>query len=70
MPEVHAVVHAHPRSMMALAALDEASGHGKVLPISEPSFMFFERVAHLPCDFFFGGDQGRTRCTPTPCTFP
>ena len=56
MPEVNAIVHAHPRSMMALAALDASTGHGKVLPMSEPSFMFYERVAHLPCNFFFDDD--------------
>lgn len=53
-PEVNAIVHAHPRSMMALVALD--SSIGKVLPISEPSFMFFERVAYLPCNSFFDND--------------
>ena len=52
LPDVHAIVHAHPRSMMALAALDPDAG-GRVLPMSEPSFMFFERVAYLPCNFFF-----------------
>ena len=51
-PEIQAIVHAHPRSVMALAALDD-NDVGKVLPISEPSFMFYERVAHIPCNFFF-----------------
>jgi len=50
-PGVHAVVHAHPRSMMALSALSKA--RASILPISEPSFMFYERVAYLPCNFFF-----------------
>jgi len=53
-PNIHAIVHAHPRSMMALSALDDA--RRAVLPMSEPSFMFYERVAHLPCNFFFDDD--------------
>ena len=36
---------------MALSALNQA--RGAILPMSEPSFMFYERVAHLPCNFFF-----------------
>jgi len=50
-PHINAIVHAHPRSMMALSALDSA--RSQILPMSEPSFMFYERVAHLPCNFFF-----------------
>jgi len=53
-PHIHAIVHAHPRSMMTLSALDDA--RSQVLPMSEPSFMFYERVAHLPCNFFFDDD--------------
>jgi len=53
-PEVNAIVHAHPRSMMVLSALDKE--RREVLPISEPSFMFYERVAHIPCNFFFDDD--------------
>jgi hypothetical protein len=35
------------------APSDAMACWGKVLPISEPSFMFFEHVAYLPCNFFF-----------------
>lgn len=48
-PDVNAIVHAHPEAVMALCALDVG-----VLPISEPSFLFYDRVARLDCDFFFG----------------
>ena len=50
-PEVNAIVHAHPRSVMALSAVDGPAG--TILPLSEPSFMFYQRVRHLPCNFFF-----------------
>jgi ribulose-5-phosphate 4-epimerase/fuculose-1-phosphate aldolase len=49
--DVNALVHAHPASVMALCALE--GDRGTVLPISESSFMFYERVAHLSCNFFF-----------------
>ena len=35
-PDIHAVVHAHPKSMMALSALSKERAN--ILPISEPSF--------------------------------
>jgi ribulose-5-phosphate 4-epimerase/fuculose-1-phosphate aldolase len=53
-PEVNAIVHAHPESVMALSAADGPAG--TVLPISEPSFMFYQRVRQLPCNFFFDDD--------------
>ena len=37
---------------MALCGLEGPAG--TILPLSEPSFLFFERVATLDCDFFFG----------------
>ena len=51
-PDVRAIVHAHPKAVMTLCGLDEPA----VLPLSEPSFVFYERVATLECDFFFGDD--------------
>jgi ribulose-5-phosphate 4-epimerase/fuculose-1-phosphate aldolase len=53
-PEINAIVHAHPESIMSLTAADGPAG--SILPMSEPSFMFFERVASLPCNFFFDDD--------------
>jgi len=50
-PEINAIVHAHPTSVMALTA--GIGPRATVLPISEPSFMFYERLASLPCNFFF-----------------
>jgi taurine dioxygenase len=58
-PEINAIVHAHPRSVMALCALlgqPDDNNNNVVLPISEPSFMFYERVAVLKCNFFFDPD--------------
>ena len=53
-PSINAVVHAHPASIMSLSAADGQLG--TILPMSEPSFMFYERVASLPCNFFFDED--------------
>lgn len=53
-PDVNAVIHAHPDSVMALSAADGPTG--TILPISEPSFMFYQRVQPLPCNFFFDDD--------------
>jgi ribulose-5-phosphate 4-epimerase/fuculose-1-phosphate aldolase len=53
-PDVNAVVHAHPESVMAVSAADGPKG--TILPISEPSFMFYQRVGSLPCNFFFDDD--------------
>ena len=53
-PEINAIVHAHPSSIMSLTAADGDAG--TILPISEPSFMFFERVASIECNFFFDDD--------------
>jgi ribulose-5-phosphate 4-epimerase/fuculose-1-phosphate aldolase len=53
-PEINAIVHAHPASIMSLSAGDGPLG--TILPMSEPSFMFYERVASLPCNFFFDDD--------------
>eukprot|EP01051_Picozoa_sp_SAG22_P013460 SAG22_NODE_1510_length_4262_cov_37.593082_1_plen_182_part_00 len=50
-PEVGAIIHAHPASVMAVATA--AGPAGTIMPISEPSFMFYGRVASLPCNFFF-----------------
>mmetsp|Transcript_55510 Transcript_55510/g.154684 ORF Transcript_55510/g.154684 Transcript_55510/m.154684 type:complete len:321 (-) Transcript_55510:84-1046(-) len=50
-PEVNAVIHAHPSSVMAVAAADGPAG--TILPMSESSFMFYERVKSLECNFFF-----------------
>ena len=55
-PEVQSVVHAHPASVMSLAGLPTGQANGSanpILPVSEPSFMFYNRVGTLECDFFF-----------------
>jgi taurine dioxygenase len=54
LPEVHAIVHAHATTLMSLAAL--GGDAGTILPISEPSFLFYKRVAYLPCNFYFDDD--------------
>lgn len=50
-PEVNAIIHAHPSSVMAVAAADGPAG--TILPMSESSFMFYKRVESLECNFFF-----------------
>ena len=39
--QIGAIIHAHPASIMAVSAADAEAG--TILPISEPSFMFYER---------------------------
>ena len=43
---------------MAICAMEGA--RGEILPISEPSFMFYERVRKVPCNFFFTDDYLET----------
>jgi ribulose-5-phosphate 4-epimerase/fuculose-1-phosphate aldolase len=57
-PGVNAIIHAHPESVMTICAMD--GKRGDILPISEPSFMFYERVSKVPCDFFFTEDYLET----------
>lgn len=47
-PKINAVCHAHGPNSMAVTATTDS-----ILPISEPSFMFYERLNSIHCDFFF-----------------
>ncbi|CAE8716383.1 unnamed protein product [Polarella glacialis] len=47
-PDVKAICHAHGPGSMAVSACKEG-----LLPMSEASFMFYERVKFIRCDFFF-----------------
>lgn len=51
-PHIGAFLHSHPKDAMALAALEEP----RLLMMTEPSFLFYERVAYLETDFFFEED--------------
>lgn len=51
-PDVHAFVHSHPKDSMALAALADP----RLMIMTEPSFMFYERIAYTNADFFFEDD--------------
>lgn len=46
------MIHAHGANAMALAS---CRNH-KLLPMSEHSFMFYERVKYVSCNFFFDQD--------------
>lgn len=48
-PHINAFLHSHPKDAMALAALAEP----RLLMMTEPSFLFYERVAYEDVDFFF-----------------
>lgn len=50
--DINAFLHSHPREAMALAALKEP----RLLMATEPSFMFYERVAYIGTDFFFSDE--------------
>mmetsp|Transcript_97427 Transcript_97427/g.152292 ORF Transcript_97427/g.152292 Transcript_97427/m.152292 type:complete len:295 (+) Transcript_97427:38-922(+) len=49
---INAFIHSHPKDAMALAALKEP----RLMMMTEPSFVFYERVAYEGADFFFGDE--------------
>eukprot|EP00746_Dinoflagellata_sp_MGD_P138108 gnl/MRDRNA2_/MRDRNA2_71823_c0_seq1.p1 gnl/MRDRNA2_/MRDRNA2_71823_c0~~gnl/MRDRNA2_/MRDRNA2_71823_c0_seq1.p1 ORF type:complete len:374 (-),score=64.84 gnl/MRDRNA2_/MRDRNA2_71823_c0_seq1:24-1145(-) len=50
-PGIEAMIHAHGPNSMALSSLPSPSN--EVLPMSEHSFMFYERVKYVTCNFWF-----------------